>query len=141
MNQASSYMEPRYIKAKAVLIPQCSPICISCNFISHTSLKVNSQTPWRQNPKVHHHIHNSPPKIPILSQVNPLSHSLTLPHTHAHAWTRVHTHTHTQPANLLTVHFDPILPPMPWSFKWPFPSDFPTKTLYTFLPSPMPCPP
>jgi hypothetical protein len=41
------------------------------------------------------------------------------------------------PTSLPKVHFDPILPSVSWSFKWSFPSGFPTKTLYTFLPSPM----
>jgi hypothetical protein len=41
------------------------------------------------------------------------------------------------PTDLPKVHFEPILPSTPWSFKWSFPSGFPTKTLYTFLPSPM----
>jgi hypothetical protein len=56
-------------------------------------------TPWHQNPKVHHRIHNSPPTVPILGQVNPL---------------------HTPTTNPPKVHFDPILLSTPWSFKWSF---------------------
>jgi hypothetical protein len=44
---------------------------------------------------------------------------------------------HPPPTNLPKFHFDPILTSTPWSFKWCFPSGFPTKTLYTFLPTPM----
>jgi hypothetical protein len=53
--------------------------------------------------------------IPILSQVNPPPPQKNVP----------------------KVHFGPILPSTPWSSKWFFPSGFPTKTLYKFLPSPM----
>jgi hypothetical protein len=61
--------------------------------------RLNKLTPWRQNPKVHHRIHNSPPTILILNLVNP---------------------HHTLPTNLPKVHFDPILLSTPWSFKGSF---------------------
>jgi hypothetical protein len=43
------------------------------------------------------------------------------------------------PPPISKVRVDHILPSTPWSFKWSFPSAFPTKTLYTF--SPCPCVP
>jgi hypothetical protein len=76
----------------------------------------NELTPWRLNPKVHHRIHNSPPTIPILSQVSPL-------------------YT-PQPISLGSI----LIPPSHLLLGLPsglFPSGFPTKILYTFLPSPM----
>jgi hypothetical protein len=69
-------------------------------------------TPLYQKLKVHHHVHNSPPPIPILSQVNPFH----IP----------------QPIYL---RYIPI-PSMPWSFKWSFPRAFPPEPS-SFLPSPM----
>jgi hypothetical protein len=69
----------------------------------------------RQNPKVHHRIHNSPPAIPILSQVNPL-------------------HT-PQPISIRSI----LIPSSHLRLDLPsdlYPSAFPTKILYTFLPSP-----
>jgi hypothetical protein len=63
------------------------------------AVQTSELSPWRQNPKVHHRIHNSPPTIRILSQVNPL---------------------HTPPTKHPKVHFDPILSSTTWSFKWSF---------------------
>jgi hypothetical protein len=44
-------------------------------------------------------MHNSPPAVRIMSQLNPL---------------------HTPPTSLPKVHFEPILPSTPWSFSWSF---------------------
>jgi hypothetical protein len=59
-----------------------------------------SLTPWRQNQKVHHRIHNSPPTVPTLSQVNPL-HTPPPP-----------------PPSLPKIYSNPILPSTPRSFMW-----------------------
>jgi hypothetical protein len=88
----------------------CFTLCVSLYF------DTNQLTPWRQNPKVHRRIHNSPPPVPILNQVNLRQ---------------------TPPTNLPKVHFATNLPYTPWSSKRFLPCGFPTKTLYTLLPSPM----
>jgi hypothetical protein len=73
--------------------------------------------PWRHNQKVHRRVYNSPPTIPILSQVNPL---------------------HTLPANLPKIHSNPILPSTPRSFKWSLSLGLPHHSLVHFT---VPCVP
>ena len=69
------------------------------------------------NPKVHYHIHNCQPHVPILSQFDPV-------HTPPHP-------TPWKPILILSSHLRLGLP------SGIFPSGFPTKTLYTPLLSPI----
>jgi hypothetical protein len=74
--------------------------------------RLENLSPWRQNPKVHHHIHKSQPLVPILSQLDPL---------------------YTSPANFPKTPYSHLRLGLPSGL---FHSGFPNKTLYSFLSSP-----
>jgi len=67
------------------------------------------------NPKAHYCIYNCLPPVPILSQTDSV---------------------HAPTLQFLKIHLNIILPSMPRSSKWFFPSGFPTKPLYISLSSP-----
>ena len=69
------------------------------------------------NTKVHYRSHKCPPPVPILSQINPV-------HTPTFHFPKIHQ-------IYLSSHLHLVLP------SGLFPSDFPTKTLYTPLLSPI----
>jgi len=71
------------------------------------------------NSKVHYYVHKSLPFVPIFSQID-LVYAL--------------------PTYFFKIHIHINLPCMVMSFKWPLSLRFPTKTLYTFLFSPIHAP-
>ena len=74
---------------------------------------LNTYSNWfLRNPKVHYHPYISPQLVPIFRN----SYSIS----------RITTH-------LPQIHFNIVLPSVPWPPSRPFPSGFPTKTLYAFL--------
>jgi hypothetical protein len=106
--QASSTVFHSYNEYFPVL-----PLLFAFSSYVHILLKL---TPWRQIPKIHHRIHNSPRTIPILSQIDPLPTS--------------------QPISLRSI----LIPSSHLRLGLSnglLPSGFPTKTLYLFIPSPM----
>ena len=108
---------PYTLQVKRQIFPcECSSVCQTNSVVQCLSSEANGSSATREiprilwTPKVHHHIHNSTPPVPILSQIDSV---------------------YVLPSNLSKIYFNIILPFTPGSSKWsPSPRGFPTKTLY-----------
>jgi hypothetical protein len=83
-------------------------------YISQWYSRTGRKPPAFWNLKVHYCVHQSPPPVPILSQIN---------------W--VHAYTHTRYFHI--IHSNIILPSTLCFLSGSIPSVFPTKIVYVFL--------